>query len=154
MKHLYILVCSLVCSYSYTQQSVNSSGGDIISSAQGTISFSIGQVSTNYIENGDAINEGVQQPYEIFHVLSVNKPEAQALWEIFPNPTDGIIYLKSPDIIDAEIEIFDESGRLILNEQLKSIQQSQIDLTSYARGVYTIKINANFSAQAIRIIKN
>lgn len=154
MKHLYVLVCSLIFSYSFTQQSVNSSGGDIISSAQGTISFSIGQVSTNYIENGDVINEGVQQPYEIFNVLSINKPDEQVLWEIFPNPTKGIIYLKSKDIIDAGIEIFDESGRLILNEQLKNIQQSQIDLASYARGVYTIKIHGNSSNQTIRIIKN
>lgn len=154
MKHLYVSICLLISSYSYTQQSVNSSGGDIISFAQGTISFSIGQTATNYIENGETINEGVQQPYEIFHVLSVINPDNQIFWNIFPNPTEGVIYLKSKDIIDADIEIFDESGRLILNEQLKGIQQSQIDLTSYARGVYTIKINGNSSTQAIRIIKN
>lgn len=152
MKRLYVLICSLICSYSFTQQSVNSSGGDVVSS-QGSVSFSVGQVSTNYIENGDALNEGVQQPYEIFHVLSVNKSD-ELSWEIFPNPTEGIIYLTSKDIIDADIEIFDESGRLILNEQLKGIQQSKIDLTSYARGVYTIKINKNSSIQSIRIIKN
>lgn len=154
MKHLYVLACSLVCSYSFTQQSVNSSGGDIISSAQGSISFSVGQVSTSYIENGEVINEGVQQPYEIFHVVSISTPDEQLLWNVSPNPTEGIIYLASKDVIDTDIEIYDESGRLIMNEQLKNIQQAQIDLTSYARGVYTIKINGNSSIQAIRIIKN
>lgn len=153
MKHSYAFVFSLLCSYSFGQQSVNSSGGDVQSS-QGSVSFSVGQVSTGYIESGAAINEGVQQPYEIFGVLSISKPDEMTFLEVFPNPTEGIIYLKSKDAVDAGIEIFDDSGRLVLNEHRKNIQQSQIDLTSFARGVYTIKVNGNSSVQIVKIIKN
>lgn len=153
MKHLSILIFPLLCSYSFGQQSVNSSGGDVQSS-QGSVSFSVGQVTTDYIESGSSINEGVQQPYEFFNVLSINHPEGVASLEIFPNPTKGIIYLKSEDAVDANIEIFDESGRLVFNEQQKNIQQSQVDLTSFSRGVYTIKVGGNSSVQIVKIIKN
>lgn len=153
MKHLYVLAFPLICSYSFGQQSVNSSGGDVQSS-QGSVSFSVGQVLTHYIENDAAINEGVQQPYEFFQVLSIDKVDGAAFLEVFPNPTDGMIYLSSKDAIDAGIEIFDESGRLVMNEQRKNMQQSQIDLTAFARGVYTVKVNGKTSIQIIKIIKN
>lgn len=154
MKHIHSLALSLVCTYSFGQQSINTAGGDIITSAQGTVSYSIGQVSTNYISNGSNINEGVQQPYEFFNVLSIQNLELEKLFEIFPNPTAGMIYLKSKDIMDANIDIFDESGRLILSEHQKNMLQSQIDLTSFARGVYSIKISGANSTQIIKIIKN
>lgn len=153
MKHLYVLAFQLICSYSFGQQSVNTSGGNVQSS-QGSVSFSVGQVSTNYIENDAAMNEGVQQPYEFFHVLSIDKVDGAAFLEVFPNPTDGVIYLSSKDAIDAGIEIFDESGRLVLNEQRKNMLQTQVDLTAFSRGVYTVKVKGNTSAQIIRIIKN
>lgn len=154
MKHIHLLIFSFFGLYSFGQQSVNTAGGDVISSAQGTVSYSIGQISTNYISNGSNINEGVQQPYEFFNVLSIENVKLEKLFEVFPNPTAGIIHLKSKDLIDAGIEIFDESGRLILSEQHKNVLQSQIDLTSFARGVYSIKISGVSSTQIIKIIKN
>lgn len=153
MKHLCLLTLSLVCTCTFGQQSVHTSGGDV-SSSQGSVSFSVGQISVNYIESGAAINEGVQQPYEFFNVLSMEKMDEMTFLEIFPNPTNGTLFLYSKDPIDAEIEMFDESGRLIISEQRKNIQQSQIDLTPFARGVYTIKVNGNSSVQIVRIIKN
>lgn len=154
MKQLTLLVVSLLYSYSFGQQSVNSSGGDVISSAQGTVSFSVGQIATNYIETGASINEGVQQPYEFFSVLSIDQPGEKTLLGVFPNPTEGIIYLKSEDVINATIEMYDESGRLVLNEEKQVIQNSQLDLTAFARGVYTIKVSSDASVQTIKIIKN
>lgn len=154
MKQLTLLVVTLLYSYSFGQQSVNSSGGDIISSAQGTVSFSVGQIATNYIETGASINEGVQQPYEFFSVLSIDQPGEKSLLGVYPNPTEGIIYLKSEDVVNAAIEIYDESGRLVFNEEQQSVQNSQLDLTAFARGVYTIKVSSSSSVQTIKIIKN
>lgn len=154
MKHLNLLTLLLIGSYSFGQQSVVTTGGDIISSAQGTISFSVGQVATNYISNGATINEGVQQPYEFFSVLSIDKVETSLSLDVFPNPTAGIIFLKSMDPIDATIEIFDESGRLVLHELKQNIQQTQIDLTAFSRGIYTVKVSGTTSTQTIKIIKN
>lgn len=154
MKHLYLFLLTVVSTYSFGQQSVNSAGGDIISSAQGSVAFSIGQVSTNWIESGAIINEGVQQPYEIFNVLSIDHLNGTAFLEIYPNPTTGIVYLKSTENSDADIEIYDESGRLVFQEQQHKILQSKLDLTSFSRGVYSIKVSTDSSVQLIKIIKN
>jgi hypothetical protein len=153
MKHPYLLALIGICSYSFGQQSVTSSGGDIQSS-QGSVSYSIGQVGTNWISNGGNMNEGVQQPYEFFQVLSIDKPKLLLSLEVFPNPTSGIIYLKSKDAVNATIEVIDETGRLVWKNEWKNILQETIDLTAYSRGVYTIKIAENSFLQSIKIIKN
>lgn len=153
MKHLLTGIYLLFNCYLFGQQSVNSSGGDI-QSAQGSVAFSVGQIATNYIESGNSINEGVQQPYEFFEVLSITKPDNLTFLEIFPNPTNGIIYLNSQEIFNATVEIVDENGRLVFNEKRSNVQQSQIDLTPFTRGIYTVKINGDTSSQIIRIIKN
>lgn len=153
MKHPYLLALIGICSYSFGQQSVTSSGGDIQSS-QGSVSYSVGQVATNWIANGATANEGVQQPYEFFQVLSIETPQSILSLDVFPNPTGGVIYLKSKETIDAVVEIVDETGRLIWKNEWKNIQQQTIDLTTYSRGVYTVRIVANSSLQSIKIIKN
>lgn len=153
MKYMHLFFLTSVSIYSFGQQSVNTTGGDIQSS-QGSVSYSIGQVATNYIENGSNRNEGVQQPYEFFQVLSVESFNQKSSIEIFPNPTEGIFYLKSEELLDAAIEILDASGRLVWSTQLKNVQTSQIDLSSFANGVYSIKITETNSYQVIKIIKN
>ena len=153
MKYMHLFFLTSVSIYSFGQQSVNTTGGDIQSS-QGSVSYSIGQVATNYIENGSNHNEGVQQPYEFFQVLSVESFNQKSFIEIYPNPTEGIFYLKSEELLDAAIEILDASGRLVWSTQLKNVQTSQIDLSSFANGVYSIKITETNSYQVIKIIKN
>lgn len=153
MKHLYLLAIAGLSSYSFGQQSVNAAGGDVQSS-QGSVSFSVGQISTNYLGSGANLNEGVQQPYEFFNVLSVEKQDEGMTFEVFPNPTEGLIYLKADESFNGIIQIYDESGRLVWNNQWKNTTTSTIDLTNYARGVYSIKITDNSSFQIIKIIKN
>lgn len=153
MKHLYLLVFAGLSTYSFGQQSVNTSGG-VVQSSQGSVSFSIGQVSTNYLGSGANLNEGVQQPYEFFTVLSVEKHDELMAFEAFPNPTEGIIYLKGNGSFSGSIGIYDESGRLVWNDQWNNAATQSIDLTHYARGVYSIKITESSSFQIIKIIKN
>lgn len=153
MKHLLLCVPLFFSCYIFGQQSINTSGGDV-QSTQGSVAFSIGQVATTYIESGAIINEGVQQPYEFFEVLSISSPENKILLEVFPNPTKGIIYLKSQQITNATIEISDETGRIVFKEERKDVQSSQLNLTNLARGVYTIKVLKEPHVQLIKIIKN
>ena len=58
---------------------------------------------------------------------------------IYPNPTDGTIYLKNDDI--KEIAVFDIAGNKIRSKNVTN--QSDIisvDLTEYAAGVYFLKL--------------
>lgn len=82
-----ILILGLfVCNFSFAQNSVNSSGGDLTGTG-GSASFSIGEVVySNYSSASGSVIEGVQFPFEIVTLgNSVFGKDVQLL--VFPNPT-------------------------------------------------------------------
>ena len=72
MKKYFITTVVLLCSLlMYAQQGFVSVGGDS-KSADGSVSFSVGQVDYNYYSNAsNLVIEGLQQPYEISAPLPI-----------------------------------------------------------------------------------
>jgi len=56
---------------------------------------------------------------------------------IYPNPTKGLVTIKSKEIID--VKLYDLLGNIIID--VKSIQEGNIDLSEYSQGIYNIQIN-------------
>ena len=54
---------------------------------------------------------------------------------IYPNPTSGIVYIKTPVESIFEVKLFSTDGRLL--QQLRS---TEIDLSGYATGIYFLQI--------------
>lgn len=81
-------------------------------------------------------------------VLSTNndehKPLINATLSVYPNPTTGIVYLKQVESITKTInlEVFDCIGNRILSKTLNH-KNDFIDLSKYAKGVYTIKTGSD-----------
>lgn len=61
---------------------------------------------------------------------------------LYPNPTSGQLTIDfGKEINDAEIILYNASGKLVLNEQPISSSSSHIiDLSAYAKGLYTIVV--------------
>ncbi|HBG70783.1 MAG: hypothetical protein A2W93_01035 [Bacteroidetes bacterium GWF2_43_63] len=63
----------------------------------------------------------------------------------YPNPVDNVIFIRSNIADEAIFRIHDESGRLVMEEQLSS---SEINVSQLAEGIYSLQIfteNQNFS---------
>lgn len=60
-------------------------------------------------------------------------------FEVFPNPTQGIITLQVPHKIDYTLFIYDVSGKLT-RTQIIHHQQTDIDLSNLPKGLYTFKL--------------
>jgi len=153
MKQTLFILMGSLCLNANGQQSVNAAGGNVQGN-EGSVSFSIGQVTTNYIENNHQLNEGVQQPYEFFQVVSIENISELSKFIISPNPTSGIINLSTATVSNADIEVLDEAGRLIYKQSHENILSATIDLTSFSRGAYLLRVLGQSSTQLIKIIKN
>ena len=75
----------------------------------------------------------------------------------YPNPTTGIINLEftSENDGDASIILMDISGRIILSQNIsviKGLNQSQLDLTKVAKGVYMMNVNAEGGTGKVKIV--
>jgi hypothetical protein len=60
--------------------------------------------------------------------------------DLYPNPASNIIHVKNGTLIEF-IEIFDMNGKQVLGK--RNSNSSQLDLTSFARGVYFCKITSD-----------
>jgi hypothetical protein len=72
---------------------------------------------------------------------------------VFPNPTEGALYLSNVPQ-NANVEIFNFNGDRLLSTQVKDVSKA-IDLRSYQPGLYYVRIN--FEGQLIfqsRVIKH
>jgi hypothetical protein len=79
--------------------------------------------------------------------------------KVFPNPTSGILYIKTGDKYDIkEIQILSVTGQIIFTKNYKSIDNKniqEIDLTGYMTGQYIIRIISDKIVRTERlIIKN
>jgi len=138
------------------QQGTATTGGTA-SGSGGTETFSIGQVFySSQSGTGGKINEGVQQPYEIFIVgISENK-NINLSYSVYPNPASAIIILKieNTSLENLSFQLFDFNGKLLLNQKITSTETS-IKMGEYAKASYFLKIiDNNKELQTIKIITN
>jgi hypothetical protein len=74
--------------------------------------------------------------YEYFNPVVVSCPKNQEDIRIYPNPTNGMIYIQTATGASTEFRLYSVEGRL-----LKNGNGSEVNLSEYAKGVYFLKIN-------------
>jgi hypothetical protein len=74
-------------------------------------------------------------------LAGVNEYDAQQI-TLFPNPATGTLNIIAGNLQNAEIELFDISGRKLFQQNLTADQQS-IDVSGYTNGIYICTITAN-----------
>jgi hypothetical protein len=152
---LFTFACSL--STLSAQESVNATGGNA-SGSGGTASYSVGQVAyqTHTGTNG-SVAQGVQQPYEIYVVAQVEEAtEIQLSMQVYPNPTTESVVLNigTMQTENMHLSMFDVNGKLLHFQEVVS-SETIIDMRSYARGVYFLKVNVqNVELKSFKIVKN
>jgi hypothetical protein len=70
---------------------------------------------------------------------------------VHPNPTHDVVIV-TMEASSATVEVMDVQGKLIQTTQIKS--GDQIDLSTYERGVYTLRIKTDLGSSIERIVKN
>jgi hypothetical protein len=142
MKISFVLIGFFSSLISFAQQNTVAAGANA-SSAEGSISYSIGQIDfSNVSSSNGSVNQGVQQPFEFF-VSSVLEFGNENSFSIFPNPTSEILNISQSFFSEKiEMRLLDMSGRIVLSDQLNA-PQHQIDLRTLSQGVYNLTLIKN-----------
>jgi hypothetical protein len=142
MRIAFVLIVFFSSLISFAQQNTVAAGANA-TSAEGSISYSIGQIDfSNVSSSSGSVNQGVQQPFEFF-VSSVLEFGNENSFSIFPNPTNEVLNISQSFFSEKiEMRLLDMSGRLVLSDQLNA-PQHQIDLTILSQGVYNLTLIEN-----------
>jgi hypothetical protein len=145
---------------SFAQQSITSGGGEATGSG-GSASFSLGQVFYQAISGeGGSMTEGMQQPYEILVITSVeDAPDIQLSVKAFPNPVFDRLTMVVDEMVDFSVtgyhfRLFDISGREIQSNRITG-RQTEIDMSGFDPAVYFIRILDNQrELKVFKVVKN
>ena len=81
---------------------------------------------------------------------SVNDINANNYFKIYPNPTEGLINVKFTNAGSYSLEVVDVLGATVYSAVAQS--STTIDLTEFAKGVYTVKVSDQLGVFAERLI--
>lgn len=87
----------------------------------------------------------------VFADLSKNDFNKELSLQVYPNPTQDVITVKSDNTITA-IQLYDAQGRLLLTKMTKENLQT-IDLSEYASGIYYLNVSTITGKKTQKIIK-
>ena len=141
---------------SFAQKNTVSTGGEATGSG-GTVSYTIGQIDyTQQSGSNGNVNQGLQQPYEIFIVGIDDNKEISLEMVLYPNPTDSDIKLKIDQAFVGNLtyQLFDLNGRQLVNEKIISAVTS---IRTSTLSSATFFLNVSDETQVIKtfkIIKN
>jgi hypothetical protein len=110
------------------------------------------QVMGSYYVNATDTNGCSNNSYSIEYTISTIEDYSSSI-NIFPNPTNGNITINSKYDIKT-IELYNTIGNELysVNNTKNKIPETKLDLSTFAKGVYFIKININNQIINQRII--
>jgi hypothetical protein len=156
MKHILFFTSLLVSSLGFSQRDVVSTGGDA-SGSGGSVSYSVGQIAYESASGSNgSINQGVQQPFEIF-VLAIPELDESFTATLFPNPTATSVIL-SLDITKEGTrlvyELTDVTGKIIRNGRILS-NETIINVEEFAEACYFVNVlDGNKRVKTFKLLKN
>jgi hypothetical protein len=126
----------------WPQTGIHSAGGDV-SGANGTVSFSVGQLFYAAIGAPDLLlTEGVQQPYELLDLNATSEPFPYQV-ALYPNPVSGLLTIQVSTPFNGVLlySIVDEAGQSVLSGTLAE-EQTQLIVSPIPAGVYMLTLVA------------
>jgi len=156
MKQLFSLLLLCIPFLIQSQHGFVFAGGDA-TDASGAVSYSAGQVFFHTFSSGDgALAEGLQQPYEISIVTSIEEGEDIELrFSAYPNPVSDMLYLDVQDAEskDLQYQLLDFNGRILKEAGIEDVQ-TFISMQALDPAVYFLRItHENNTTKTFRILK-
>ena len=72
---------------------------------------------------------------------------------VFPNPSNGMVYVRAESQQLQELQVFDLSGRMLLQQNI-SETESSIDLSGYNAGTYILRLTTCYGVETSKIVIN
>ena len=133
-------------------QDIIATSGDYQETANGSLSWTIGEPVTETVSNGNILTQGFQQSRIIVSaILELNTSKINV--SIFPNPTNEFVKIVSSENDDYKIQLFNINGKLLVEKQINKTDNT-INMREFTNGTYLLKVtDKNRETTTYQIIK-
>ena len=101
------------------------------------IGISYAQFSVIVTNIFGSMNDTITVGFEI--CTGLNEIQNEQI-NIFPNPATEILNINLPEMSNATISIYNMQGQIIFNDQIKNAYSKQMNLSSFNKGIYLLKV--------------
>lgn len=118
---------------------VIATSGDFFSSPNGSLSWTLGEISTETFQKSAGIlTQGFQQPQE----ATVTGLELNHDLSFYPNPVRTFLFVKTTEAGEYLLELFNLQGQRVINQQsyADASVQLQIDMKEIRNALYLLRI--------------
>ncbi|MES2133462.1 MAG: T9SS type A sorting domain-containing protein, partial [Bacteroidota bacterium] len=90
---------------------------------------------------------------EVVSCVGINEHEAENFMTLYPNPVQGKVTIHSSTPVKS-VSVLDYTGKLIKQVEYTAVQDTQLDLSGLASGMYTFVVSTvNGHSKTIKIVK-
>ncbi len=135
---LFILLATITVLSGQTEiaKSDISGGGNISSSGDIKIIFSVGETSVNEISQGTIhISEGFISP-DILTSSDIKDFDNNIKVSVYPNPAKDLITIEFSEISKGSMTLYDINGKILSEYALNNTCKHKINFAAYAQGTY------------------
>lgn len=139
-KRFSLLICLLIALAGRSQEVV-STQGDYYSNANGSVSYTIGEVVIATGTDGtNDLTQGFQQTN--WNFVNVEDYDSEYAVSIYPNPTQDQLNISSSEYEQVQYSLIDKSGRIVRTGRMIS-GLTTIDVNGLAPGNYSLLLIKN-----------
>ena len=153
-KLIVILLCA---SFNLYAQNNTVSSGVQATGTGGSVSYSVGQIAySSYSGTNGSLIQGVQQPYEISIITSINDFTIDIKAQVYPNPTTDqlIMSIGMGEYKNLRFVLVDLQGKILKSDRVIN-PNSTIDFSRFSNGTYFLRVlSNNKQIKTFQIIKN
>ena len=126
------------------RSNISNSGSSTQINNKYTVQQSVGQISPIGLKetNEHTVRQGFIQPAQLRRMLATSNA-ADLLVSIFPNPTTDKITIAFNELVTGKVNlsIYDQTGKLVMDENREGQAQLSYSLANLAAGNYFVKVN-------------
>ena len=133
-------------------RSVLASGGGYWQSSGGPdLEWTLGELTTEYLQNGPSIQQGLQQA-ELKITVRLSEPLSPSdSWQVFPNPAVDYLQVETTFTDPWQYKLQDMLGRQIL-QGTSVVASHQLRLPNLEAGIYLIRVHNQLGHSASKKI--
>ena len=141
MKHLILVLTLTFSSLSFSQsisKQVIGTSGKTLTNSNLKLSYTVGEPVVGLMTaGGNQLGNGYYPALDM-QTLSIEQPELELSFMLYPNPTLQSLYVSHPELNSFGVTIVDLNGKQLYSGTI--IKEEPLDVSSYTQGMYLVTI--------------